>query len=67
MVQSGDDRLAAMLRELEKQDAEWARVKEDIHALGDVEIAVPTAMLEELEAASMVRAVHQINLQAVRG
>jgi hypothetical protein len=48
MSETGDERLAAMLRELEKQDAEWARVREKLAALGDVHLAVPNEALEAI-------------------
>ena len=67
MAETKDARLAAVLRELEKQDANWARVKEELRALGDVVIAVPTAALEEITDACRVHTPNEINLQAVRG
>jgi hypothetical protein len=67
MERSNDDRLAAIVRELERQDAEWERAKEKLRALGDVEIAVPKAALEEIRTTQTVCAEDGIKLQGVRG
>jgi hypothetical protein len=50
------ERLAALERELEKQDEEWERVKENLGAMGDVRVAVCDELLEEIDEALQTRA-----------
>jgi hypothetical protein len=66
MERSNDDRLAAIVRELETQDAEWERAKEKLRALGDVQVAIPKAVLDEISGTRRVPAEHGINLHGVR-
>jgi hypothetical protein len=48
------EQLEAMKRELEAQDEAWQRAKETLARLGDVRIAVPRELLEEIDAVTTV-------------
>ncbi len=48
---SGDERLAALIREHMTQTEAWERVKATIASLGDVTLAVPTELLDQVEEA----------------
>jgi hypothetical protein len=54
--ESGDERLAELVREHERQNQQWTRMNEAIAALGDVTLAIPNEILERVEDACMVHA-----------
>jgi len=66
MSRERHERLAAMRRELEKQNEEWRLIKAALAQLGDGEIAVPTRLLEKLERHAVI-ASPNVNINAVRG
>jgi hypothetical protein len=50
MMQSRRERLAAMRRELARQNEEWGRTKEALRKLGEATFAVPEDVLERIDA-----------------
>jgi hypothetical protein len=60
------ERLAAMRREVERQNDEWARVKAELVRFGEIQFRVPAEVLEELEEGP-AKGVGTVNINAVRG
>jgi hypothetical protein len=48
MTSGNDEQLEAIRQELERQNREWERIKEQLAALGDVELQVPHHVLEQV-------------------
>lgn len=63
---SGDERLAALIREHLEQNEEWERVKATIASLGDVTLAIPTELLEQVEEACTVHTSVVTNNLSIR-
>ena len=51
-----DERVAALRREIERQNKAWAEVQAAFSQLGDVSLDVPSEFFDELEQATTPRA-----------
>lgn len=62
-----DVTLEAMANQIERQSAALAQFERELTALGDVELDVPTAFLDELESLAAPRgAIGWVNINGVR-
>jgi hypothetical protein len=63
MASDRNERLEAMRREVARMNEEWARTKAQLAAMGDVQLRVPQALAERIEATS---ARGTVDINAVR-
>jgi hypothetical protein len=64
MAGDRNERLEAMRREVARLNDEWERVKARLATMGDVQLRLPQALAERIEAS---RAQGTVDINAVRG